>query len=291
MRLSPNYPPLYWLAACNKKSMRRAVCAFVSFLAASTLFVWGEPASPLQRALALSGAYDLLSQISAGLKQGLQLEMPGYDFPARVSTTQAFAEFSNQPKLRRGLEFMVAARVTPDELSEVIQWLDSPLAQKIRKHETQVATVEGMAAMQKFATTSQVDAAPANRAKLCQAIEDEFQLASNVADISLSILAGLERTMAEKSGATPAQVAEIASQLPIPDKEPMRKDTIALCLFTYRNLSDEEIQQYIAHLRSPSGRKFMQAVWIGMRGAFMRAAMDAGERIYESVRKAKLNSQ
>ena len=245
----------------------------------------------MQRALGLSGAYDLLSQISAGLKQGLLLEMPNYDFESRATTTQAFSEFSNQPKLRRGLEYMVAERVAPDELTEVLQWLESPLGEKIRQHEARAGTLEGIAAVQKFATDSRIDATPANRANLCQAIEDEFQLSSNIANISLSILAGLERTMVAKSGATPAQVAEIATDVPIPDKEPMRKDTIALCLFTYRNLSDEELQQYIAHLRSPSGRKFMQAVWIGMRGAFMRAAMDAGERLFESARKARVKPQ
>jgi len=139
---------------------------------------------------------------------------------------------------------MVAARVTPDELSEVIQWLDSPLAQKIRKHETQVATVEGMAAMQKFGYNVAGRCHPGQSCKSCAR---RLKMNSSWHRTSQTSLCPFSQDWKgrwrKKSGATPAQVAEIASQLPIPDKEPMRKDTIALCLFTYRNLSDEEIQQ------------------------------------------------
>jgi len=103
--------------------------------------------------------------------------------------------------------------------------------------------------MQKFATTSQVDA-PRIVQSCARRLKNEFQLASNVADISLSILRRIGRTMAEKSGATPAPVAEIASQLPIPDKQPMRKDTM-LCVSSRTEIYPmKEIQQYIAHLRS-----------------------------------------
>jgi hypothetical protein len=191
--------------------------------------------------------------------------------------------------------------VGQDELTEVVQWLDSPLGLKIRRHGKQVATIERIPALQKLATklatdvvptnAAPTDAVPTNRARLCQAVEDEFQLASNVVYISLSIVSGLERTLATRSGASPAQIAQIGNDVPIPDKEPMRRDTIVMCQSTYENLSDEELQQYIAHLSSPSGRKFMQAVWAGMRGAFMRAGEDAGERIFESVQKARMKPQ
>jgi hypothetical protein len=271
--------------------MRRAACTVIAFLVVSVPFLCGEPLSPLQRALAFSGAYDLLSQISAGLKQGLQFEMPRYDLEFRKMTAGAFGEFFNLRKLRYGLEYIVNSKVGQDELAEVVQWWESPLGQKIRMREARVGPSQRLAGSQKLPPAVGADASSGDRPALCQAMEDEFQLASSIADISLSIVAGLERTLALRSGATPAQVAQIGSDFPIPDKEPMRKGTIATCLFTYKNLSDEEMGQYIAYLRSPAGKTFMKAIWAGMRGTFMRAGMDAGEKVYESVQKTKTKPQ
>jgi hypothetical protein len=47
-------------------------------------------------------------------------------------------------------------------------------------------------------------------------------------------------------------------------------------LFVYRNLSDEELDDYIAFLSTPAGRKYTRATWEAMQAALKKGGTDAG---------------
>jgi hypothetical protein len=47
-------------------------------------------------------------------------------------------------------------------------------------------------------------------------------------------------------------------------------------LFVYRSLSDEELDEYIAFLSTPSGRKYTRVTWEAMQAAMKKGGADAG---------------
>jgi hypothetical protein len=64
----------------------------------------------------------------------------------------------------------------------------------------------------------------------------------------------------------------------------MRRVAVVTCLYTYEGLTDEELQQYLSLLSSPSGKVFVDAVWAGLSQAFRMAGENAGRRILEALK-------
>ena len=61
-------------------------------------------------------------------------------------------------------------------------------------------------------------------------------------------------------------------------------------LFVYRNLSDEELEGYIAFITTPAGRKFNRVTWEAMQEAMKKGGADAG-RSFGQILKQMANSE
>ena len=61
-------------------------------------------------------------------------------------------------------------------------------------------------------------------------------------------------------------------------------------LFVYRNLSDEELEEYIAFITTPAGRKFNRVTWEAMQDAMKKGGADAG-RSFGQIVKQMANSE
>jgi len=61
-------------------------------------------------------------------------------------------------------------------------------------------------------------------------------------------------------------------------------------LFVYRNLSDGELDEYIAFLSTPAGRKFSRVTWEAMQAAMKKGGTDAGSA-FGQILKQPASSQ
>jgi hypothetical protein len=61
-------------------------------------------------------------------------------------------------------------------------------------------------------------------------------------------------------------------------------------LFVYRNLSDEELEEYIAFITTPAGRKFTRVTWDAMQEAMKKGGADAG-RAFGQILKQMANAE
>jgi hypothetical protein len=250
----------------------------VSFLAVAQENIEEKP---VERALEAAGAYDLVTQLSSALVNGLEMEI-NPDNAAVIELIRV--EFSDETELRDGLDQVVVSMVNEEQLREVAEWYETPLGRKIRMHEQRMMKPEAGIELQKFAARLWDNPARRERLDLCRKMEDQIQSAEHADQVSQSILSGLESSLAAGLEKAPPDVGSVERAKPADSAEEMRRVAVVTCLYTYEGLTDEELQQYLSLLSSPSGKVFVDAVWAGLSQAFRMAGENAGRRILEALK-------
>jgi hypothetical protein len=272
--------------------MRRAKSVTVLFLAALSP-AWiaaaapapGVPKGQMDEIFSLSGLEEQLELMGKGLGAALAPRLEGMPDPQRQALERALlAEFSSET-LQRGMEARLE-RIYDARLAEaVLAWLRSPIGRRITKLEISVAGPQADAELRAYVQRAMQgdDGASAPRLALMQALDaatgmTEFTLEVTMAT-ALATASGINGTLPaaerrdadELSRAVQAQRETLRSQI-----EQMTRISM---LFTYRELDDTEIGQYIAFARSEAGRWYQDAV----KRALLDVLVDASERVGRRV--------
>jgi hypothetical protein len=149
---------------------------------------------------------------------------------------------------------------TAAEVDSLAAWLRSPLGAKVARLETAAAAPAGRRSFLQFLRRFDRERVPSGRIALLA----ELDAQTGATDQSMA-LGYLLRT-------------EIGASAP--RREQVRLRTLARLLFTYRDLSDAELAQYLDHLRTPS------AEWLHLltRQAVHRALAPATRVVGAQVR-------
>jgi hypothetical protein len=67
----------------------------------------------------------------------------------------------------------------------------------------------------------------------------------------------------------------------------LRSPILASNLYTYRSLSDDELREYLAFIKSPAGRRFVGATWDAMEKSLSQGGADVGAALSETLKQMK----
>ncbi len=171
------------------------------------------------------------------------------------------------------------------EVKTIIDWLSSPLGIKITQLEEEAISPE--AEQEKVMSLNKLltDPAAPNRLKLLQRFETATQSTDVTTDLLLNlqiaIIYAASSAMAAHNPPSFDKVTEMVYKNRPQVKEMVSQNAISNFLYTYQDLSERELEQYIAFVESNIGLKYYEVVMNALSESMISASKKLGESIAE----------
>jgi hypothetical protein len=192
--------------------------------------------------------------------------------------------------IERKVSAAIRERLDEKIMGEALTWLKSDLGKKITALEEAASTPQGYQAIQDFAQQLQRNPPEQKRLTLAQAMDEAThatEIAVNVIEAGeLGIALGLDslRSPDEQLGMEKL-MEEIAQDRPNLTAG-LRDLNIVGFLYTYKTLSEEELQRYLDFLKSEVGVKYQEATTAGLKEALFEAAAETARELPATIKGA-----
>ena len=205
----------------------------------------------------------------------------------RASVPEAYAP----ERLKKTIVAELAERLTDQDIKDTLKWLDSPVGKKCTQLEEAASTAEAQAEMEQYAARLSDSPPTAERLKVLRELdsaakvtEDAVQMAIQTqAAVALAVRATLPSEQQEALGDV---YREIEKTRPTVEAS-ARSQTLVSLLFTYRSLTDAEIELYTGFAKSPAGSKFYSAAMAAFDKANLEGATRWGKLIGNALQEMK----
>jgi hypothetical protein len=223
-----------------------------------------EPDVVVRALLDYSGQKRLLGMILAEAQDSYsQVARKQQLTPAEYKRFQAAMKkaFQFEPLYQVVFEHYRAA-YHPQHTRQVLDWMRGPEGQKIMPHEQRAARGKDAQARRKYAQQLQARPLPATREALIEQVKE----ASRATELNLRLLSVTLRSAMTAANAAmpeakrvPAHVLEEVILRTVAKNEPgLRQSVRANMLYTYRNLTDDELRAYFKFFDSDAGRWYVR---------------------------------
>lgn len=239
-----------------------------------------------QEVMHASGLKRQIAQIPPGILLGLeQHPMPRELHDALLATmTKAYSASSIEQKVVSVFREQLDVKTMTDAL----EWLNSDLGKKITKLEEAASSAEGYDAIQSYGQQLQRSPPPEKRLKIAQQMDGATratEIAVTVIEAGeLGIALGLDALLpADEQEGLESLLEQVASDRPNLTAG-LRDLNIVGFLYTYQNLSDEELVRYLNFLKSETGIKYQEAATTGLKEALLQAAAETARALPGAVK-------
>lgn len=225
-----------------------------------------------------SGINGQIGQISEHIDAGLQ--QGGDSLPA--DALQTLGDIMRQQfaadKLKQSIRAQLQQNLSDKDIRAVLAWLETPLGKKITAQEIAASSVQ---AHQDVQDTIDKLLSDSDRFALIR----QLDAATGASQATLAMTLNMQKAMMYgMMSAAPGSVSEQQVQQMIQAIEPQLRSQMELMVvasmtYTYRELSDDEINQYIAFASSQAGKNYHQAFTEALSAAMAEAGDAVGREI------------
>jgi len=215
------------------------------------------------RLIDVSGIRHTAQQILPSMLASIDAPNPSMGAPVRAAMRDAATQaFQPDPIVERVRTRMTAALNTR-QIDETLVWLDSPLGRRITTMENEASDPGSYASIQSFGRELQKQPPSKHRASLVR----ELDRATGSTDLAASLLevtavATALGVNASHPAAQQLQGEALRRQVKA-GLAKMRKETEQLVMtslyYTYRALSDQELESYLKFLTAPTGAAYVKS--------------------------------
>lgn len=243
-----------------------------------------------------SGLAALVEQIPAGVQAGFekafesgqgiltaqQLKM----IYARIPQAYAAAD------IRPGIIDVLADKLSAEDVQIALEWLDSPLGRKCTAMETAAAAPEALSAMETYAEKQQPSpervALLGELALAVKAAENATEVVMNTQlAIAVGMMAALPEQQRQPIEIIRNQIEQVRPQV----TAVMENQTVLAFLYTYRELTADEIRRYLRFARSDVGARYHAAASEGIGQALTAGSLKLGAMIAEVFQATENQSE
>ena len=243
----------------NRPGLRLSL-ALLLILIFSTYTSAGTQEDMIEQYILQSGLGDMIAEIPPQMDVlATQKKLTSKNPDVETKVFQLMKESFEVKQAEKNLTGYLLQNTDRKFLGEMLQWLESPLAQKITREETAASRAENQGNMLRYLADMESNPPSEKRIALMQEVEQKTHLSELTTDIVLQILKGL---MESAKLALPEDKRESieGSYQDIEDmkatiQEGFRNQMVLTSFYTYRNISDEELGEYIKFYDSELGRK------------------------------------
>ena len=242
---------------------------------------------PLVRALMLKSGME--KQIEQ-MPQLLQSELDQQQANAGGIPKEEFQRFSNITRsafdakaIHASVQAYIQANLSEKDMKDVLKWLESPLGAKITKLEEAASTAKAYEEMQaigpKLLQENQGSARMDRLMKLDQAVGVTRSSVNTIMNIQLAMITAMSAAMEADKRPTFEDVQEAVKRNQPQMHAAMSRMVQIQFLYSYRDLSDKEIDRYIRFAESMPGQRYHDVSIRALDEALVQAARRIGSRL------------
>jgi len=258
--------------------MRTFGLCVTAFCCLSHAPVWAGPASPesaIKEVMTLSGMQHTLRQIPQQVVAGFDQQSQKIPAAQQAALRRALGESFDAPMMERHVAKELRETLRPEVTAKTLEWLRTDLGKKITTLEEAAGNPTRVAELQVFAKQLEKTPPPQDRLQLIRRID----MATNASELLLDVTESMMVSIASAYDATlPAQQRTGTDRIRVQvsrERDAWRPQAqthvLISMLYTYRSLSQTELDQYVAFLETESGLEFYV-----QSGAALKGAMDLG---------------
>jgi len=270
--------------------MRKIViilCMFSLVLSSCAFIRRGEQADPklVQELMVRSGLDKQLEQYPRMIQSGLEqyrknAELQNY-------TDEEFAELLRHVQIAYGPEKLkdsvqrgVSGGMSDADLRPVLAWLGSPTGEKITRLEENASTPEAFAESQTIADALRNDPARVDLIqKLDRAMKGTESAIRSTQYTNTALLTAVYAEYPPGSRPSAEEIDELARSSTEMFRRQLKQVALRYFLYTYRSLSDVEIDQYMAFCGSDAGKKYIEVGHAALNNAMLQAGRELGTEV------------
>jgi hypothetical protein len=241
----------------------------------------------------------LAQQIYAESGAERQLADSAADFPKAISDAMQgsekplpFAPEQIEAAARRAYDVSITARVVIDKLrttltgqdaKNVRAWLGSPLGRRITALEVAMGSPDADAAMQAYAESLHEHPPAEERMTLVHRLDEALRVTEGAVKVYTNMSVAIAVGVLDASPYTDEDAVRKLKES-IEEKNPeiaesVRQQVLLTLLYSYREVSDADLQRYIAFGQSPSGKRYQDAMIEGIDRALTVAGVRFGREL------------
>jgi hypothetical protein len=224
------------------------------------------------------------------MPQLLQSELDQQQANATGITQEEFNRFSNIVRaafdakaIHADAQTYIKLNLSENDMKEVLEWLDSPLGTKITKLEEEGSTAkayEDMQAIGPMLLHENKNSARLNKLiKLDKAIGVTQSSANTVLNIQLAMITAMSAAMEVDKRPSFEDVQELVKKNQPQIHAAMSQMVQIQFLYSYRELTDHEIDRYIQFAESMPGQRYHNVSIRAIDEALVHAARRIGSRL------------
>lgn len=193
-------------------------------------------------------------------------------------------------KLKAAMLPEFRAKLKVQDLKTILKWLNSPLGVKCTRLEEEASTPEAYTESHKYAASLKKSPPSAERLKVIQKFDAAVQATKTTVDIVINVQValalGINASLPKEQQRPLADISrELEKQRPEIEAA-MKTETLVSLLYTYKSLTEAEIQQYINFASSPAGVKFRVVADAALKKALIEGGLRWGKAIGEAMKQA-----
>lgn len=258
--------------------IRRALLSLLVFLSTGAAGAAPMPGGAQRESAETLYRYAGLERQIPMLGQQIEQQLRGgsSEIPAALHGRMALAVRMAYAETRLKAEILADLRTSwnPTLAAEALTWLRSPTGRKVIQMEERASTPESQRAVESYAAS--LASTPPDSKRL--AAMRRLDQATRATDISVAIMSTMARAIIRGAAAAqpgPASMGdferEIAAQQPAM-RRVAETYTLTAFLYTYQELSPQELAAYLAFFDSPGGKWYQQTVGSAFQGAVEKAS-------------------
>ena len=206
---------------------------------------------------------------------------------ARESLKKSTVDSLSSSRLFPVFEKTFAMEMDGETLGEVSRWYKTPIGSRIFQAESHQA-VPGP----DFLTRP----VPASRARLIEELDHQTQSSertvASILVMSKAMVAGILAISGEPQSKKDALLREFEQGFAATATAPLTEAIRNGILFTYRDLSDSDLEEYLRFLTTPGGQKLAHATGKALQASLQQGGTDAGAafgQVMRQITKTRLN--
>jgi len=234
---------------------------------------------------------DLPRSIQAGLDQPLmEAEQFPQPSPRVIALMKALAPEAFAPeKLKAVVLPELKTGLTTPDLQAVLKWLDSPLGIKCTRLEEEASTPEAYPEIDKYAAQLKKSPPTPERLKIIQKLDAALKASQTTVEMALNLqvalLLAVNATLPKERQQSPAEILGEIKQHRPEFEAALQVESLVSLIYTYRSLTEAEINQYIKFATSSAGSKYQEVADAAVKKALIAGGIRWGGAIGEAMKQ------
>lgn len=189
-------------------------------------------------------------------------------------------------KLKNIVKKYLKTNIKVQDIENAINWLDSPLGRKLTKLEEESSSPEAFAESKIMADELLGDV---SRVDLIKRLDRVFGLIESGMDASLHTTIAFYTAVAaaypKETRPSEEDIYSMATHDTEASRPQVERAALVLLLYTYRALSEPEIEKYIAFGDSESGKRYVAVGHTAIKEALVQSTRNLGAEIRIMIKK------